>query len=126
MSNSILEHVNFTVKDPDKTAELLCRLFDWKIRWAGEAINEGRAVHVGMDTFYLALYAPVKTIVVQVDDFLELGGLNHIGVLVDDFEQAASRVIAEGFELRRSADYDPGRRFYFYDHDGIEYEVVNY
>ncbi|MEM7190453.1 MAG: VOC family protein, partial [Pseudomonadota bacterium] len=23
-------------------------------------------------------------------------------------------------------DYEPGRRFYFADHDGIEFEVVSY
>ncbi|HBR42432.1 MAG TPA: glyoxalase, partial [Sulfitobacter pontiacus] len=24
------------------------------------------------------------------------------------------------------ADYEPGRRFYFRDHDGVEYELVQY
>ncbi|MEM6653029.1 MAG: VOC family protein, partial [Pseudomonadota bacterium] len=35
MSKAMLEHVNLTVTDPDKTAEMLCDLFDWRIRWAG-------------------------------------------------------------------------------------------
>ncbi len=47
-----LEHVNLTVKDPDELAALFCRLFDWKIRWAGEALNNGRTVHVGSDELY--------------------------------------------------------------------------
>ena len=35
MSQAMLEHVNVTVTDPEKTAALLCELFDWRIRWQG-------------------------------------------------------------------------------------------
>ena len=31
-----------------------------------------------------------------------------------------------GYEPCNHADYDPGRRFYFDDEDGIEFEVVSY
>ena len=30
-----LEHTNFTVSDTDATAEWMCDLFGWHIRWAG-------------------------------------------------------------------------------------------
>ena len=33
---------------------------------------------------------------------------------------------AHGFETGNHGDYEPGRRFYFHDADGIEYEVVSY
>jgi glyoxylase I family protein len=35
-------------------------------------------------------------------------------------------VKAEGLEPFGHADYQPGRRFYFLDADGIEFEVVSY
>jgi hypothetical protein len=39
---------------------------------------------------------------------------------------AEARVIAAGLRPFSHADYEPGRRFYFLDPDGIEYEVVSY
>jgi catechol 2,3-dioxygenase-like lactoylglutathione lyase family enzyme len=52
--------------------------------------------------------------------------LNHIGVQVDDLDATEARVIAAGLLPFSHADYEPGRRFYFLDPDGIEYEVVSY
>ncbi len=31
-----------------------------------------------------------------------------------------------GSQTHSHADYEPGRRFYFHDEDGIEFEVVSY
>ena len=44
----------------------------------------------------------------------------------DDLDAADERVRAAGFEPHSHADYEPGRRFYFHDADGIEWEVVSY
>jgi hypothetical protein len=52
--------------------------------------------------------------------------LNHIGVVVEDLNAAEARVIAAGFMPRSHTDYEPGKRFYFDDHDGIEFEVISY
>jgi glyoxylase I family protein len=52
--------------------------------------------------------------------------LNHIGVEVDDLDATEARVIAAGLTPFNHGDYEPGRRFYFFDPDGIEYEVVSY
>lgn len=56
MSEAYLEHANLTVRNPDATAKLLVELFDWRIRWQGEAIHGGHTVHVGGEASYLALY----------------------------------------------------------------------
>ena len=53
-------------------------------------------------------------------------GFNHIAVTVDDIDAMEAKVAAAGYEPRAHGDYEPGRRFYFYDHDGIEFEVVQY
>jgi hypothetical protein len=52
--------------------------------------------------------------------------LNHIGVVVADLDLVEAQVRKAGFTPQSHADYAPGRRFYFKDHDEIEYEVVQY
>ena len=71
-----LEHVNVTTRDPQAAAEWLGRVFGWRIRWQGSALE--------------------------------------------------TRVRAEGFETYSHDDYEPGRRFYFLDNTGFEFEVVSY
>ena len=122
-----LEHANYTVADADATAAWMCNLFGWHIRWAGASLNGGRSVHVGTDTHYLALYNPGTSAQEATDDnYATVGGLNHLAVTVDDLDQMEDAVLALGFKTGNHADYEPGRRFYFHDHDGIEYEVVSY
>src|SRR5262249_24999604 len=60
------------------------------------------------------------------DGFAKGRPLNHIGVEVDDLAGIEKRVVAAGLRPFGHADYAPGRRFYFLDPDGIEYEVVSY
>ncbi len=130
MADARLEHANITVSNPLKTAEMLCDLFGWHIRWLGEkgeSIHGGHSLHVGADDTYLAIYAkgpePVKP---GTDSYSTLGGLNHLGIVVDDLDGIEKKVLAAGFVTFSHADYEPGRRFYFHDNDKIEYEVVQY
>jgi catechol 2,3-dioxygenase-like lactoylglutathione lyase family enzyme len=97
-------------------------LFDWHVRWRGPAQNGGHTIHVGSNDHYVALYTGGDT--AQV--FAKGKPLNHIGVEVDDLDATEARVIAAGLRPFSHADYEPGRRFYFLDPDGIEYEVVSY
>lgn len=125
MAQNFIEHINITVGNPDLTAAYLMRIFDWHIRWRGHAAKGGNTIHVGNDQFYLAVYA------LELDQREVLGHkkgqpLNHIGIVVDDLDETERRVIAEGYEPYSHDDYDPGRRFYFFDRDGIEYEIVSY
>ncbi|GKY86793.1 VOC family protein [Sinisalibacter aestuarii] len=121
-----LEHVNVTVSDPSATAAWLAEAFGWRTRWQGPAIHGGETAHVGGDDFYVALYAPKVQSEPAVDSYGIRGGLNHIGVVVDDIAATEARVKALGFRPFNHADYEPGRRFYFHDGDGVEWEVVSY
>ena len=125
MSSPRIEHVNITVSDPKRTSDLMERLFDWHVRWSGPAQNGGHTIHVGSDDQYVALYAGGDTAKVA-EAFSKGRPLNHIGIEVDDLDAAEARVIAAGLRPFSHADYEPGRRFYFLDPDGIEYEVVSY
>ena len=89
----------------------------------------GDTIHVGEPgngAAYIALYTN--------DDVRAEGGrnyskgqpLNHVGLLVDDLDAAEQTVSAAGLRPFGHDDYEPGRRFYFFDWDGIEFEVVSY
>lgn len=126
MATAALEHINYTVSNPQQHAELLCRLFDWQIRWSGSAIHNGQSVHVGSDSSYVALYRHADSADATARGYDRFGGLNHLGIVVDDLDATEQRVIAEGLEPHSHADYEPGRRFYFQTSDGVEIEVVSY
>ncbi len=120
-----IEHVNVTVSDPDRAAKLMQAVFGWTIRWRGPARDGGHTIHVGSDTDYLALYTG-RNIAYTNDDFAKGRPLNHVGVEVDDLDAVEAKVAAAGLVPFNHGDYEPGRRFYFLDPDGIEYEVVSY
>lgn len=126
MAEAFVEHVNVTVRDPEATAEMLVNLFDWRIRWKGAAINGGISIHVGGDTSYVAVYSGGGDDKMIQDRYRTPGALNHIGVVVDDLDITEQRVKEAGFTPHNHQDYEPGRRFYFDDMNGIEIEVVSY
>ena len=124
-----LEHLNVTLADPAGMAQLLNALFGWRIRWEGEAMGgRGYSIHVGGDDTYLALYAGVQSAPVTPDgdSYDRVGGLNHIGIVVDDLDSVEELVKAQGLIPINHADYEPGRRFYFDTPHGIEIEVISY
>lgn len=118
-----LEHVNLTVSDPERSAAFFAQLCGWEERWRGPAINDGFSIHLGGEVEYLALYTPGQP---QAYPFRKGVPLQHVGLLVDDLDAAEQVVIDAGFTPFNHGDYDPGRRFYFLDWDGIEFEMVSY
>ncbi len=124
MSAPRIEHVNITVTDPERTAQLLQFLFDWQVRWRGLAQNGGAVIHIGSGSDYIALYG--KSASPAPTRFAKGEPLNHIGIEVDDLAATEALVIEAGLEPFSHGDYEPGHRFYFFDHDGIEYEIVSY
>ena len=86
---SELEHVNITVPDPKVTAAMMIDLFGWHVRWEGASMEgTGYTVHVGTERSYVALYTgPGEQVVPKGDaSYVTRGGLNHLGVVVDDLE----------------------------------------
>ncbi len=122
MPKGQIEHANLSVTQPERSAELFKQLLGWHERWRGPSQLHGWTIHVGDETTYLALYTGdhVK------GDYAKGQPLNHVGLLVDDLEEAEKVVLAAGLKPFGHDDYEPGKRFYFYDWDGIEFEVVNY
>ncbi|WPZ02734.1 VOC family protein [Blastomonas marina] len=122
MPKGLLEHVNISVTDPDRSAALLERLCGWKERWRGPSMLGGRTIHVGTERQYVALYTGDQV----KGDFAKGAPLNHVALQVDDLAAAEGVVKEAGLEPFGHGDYEPGERFYFFDWDGIEWEVVSY
>lgn len=122
MSRGRIEHVNLTVSDIERSAALFEQLLGWHQRWRGPAQNGGETIHVGEEVSYLALYTDGQPHSGQRKGV----PLNHVGLLVDDLDAAERVVITQGLIPVGHGDYYPGRRFYFFDWDGIEFEVVSY
>jgi catechol 2,3-dioxygenase-like lactoylglutathione lyase family enzyme len=117
-----IEHVNLTVTDPERTAALLTSLFGWQERWRGPSQMGGWTIHVGTDADYVALYTHAG----EQGSHPKGRPFNHLGVEVDDLDAVEARAVAAGLTPFNHADYHPGRRFYVFDPDGIEYEIVSY
>ena len=118
-----LEHVNIAVTDPARTARLLGSLAGWLVRWEGPNVSGGRTIHCGTDAAYVAL----STNPGVHGNFAKGAPLNHIGLQVDDLAAAEEAVLAAGLTPFNHSRYNPGpRSFYFFDWDGIEWEVVSY
>jgi catechol 2,3-dioxygenase-like lactoylglutathione lyase family enzyme len=122
MSSGFLEHANITVSDPERSSDLLQKLCGWHERWRGPSQLGGWTIHVGSERDYIAVYTHDS----PVPRFAKGQPLNHIGLVVDDLDAAEVVVKEAGLVPFNHADYEPGRRFYFFDWDGIEFEIVNY
>ena len=117
-----LEHANITVSDPERSAALFQELCGWHERWRGPSQISGWTIHVGTAQAYLAIYTDEGS----GGPYDKGAPLNHIGIEVDDLDAAEAVVVAHGLDPFGHGDYEPGRRFYFFDWDGIEFEVVSY
>jgi catechol 2,3-dioxygenase-like lactoylglutathione lyase family enzyme len=123
MANARLEHVNFSVTDGERSAELLEQLTGWHRRWEGPSLDNGRSIHLGDDHAYVAIHTSPRI----AGDFAKSVPMNHIGIAVDDLDAAEAVVIEHSLETFNHGKYEPGpRSFYFFDWDGIEFEVVSY
>ena len=123
MAKARLEHVNISVTDGERTAALLESLTGWHRRWEGPSLDNGRSIHLGDDSAYVAIHTSPKV----RGAFIKSVPMNHIGIAVDDLGQAEAIVVEAGLSPFKHGTYDPGpSSFYFFDWDGIEWEIVSY
>ena len=118
-----IEHVNLTVSDLDRSIALFQDLLGWQLRIRDMHGVRGEFAHVGSEDDYLALWA----------DGGDYSGqqkgkpMNHVGLQVADLDAAEAVVKRHGLQPNSHGKYEPGpRTFYFFDWDGIEFEVVSY
>lgn len=118
-----LEHVNVSVTDGERTAGLIAALTGWHRRWEGPSLDNGRSIHLGDDSVYIAIHSSSRV----AGGFRKSQPLNHIGIAVSDLAVAEQVVTAAGLTPFNHGQYEPGpASFYFFDWDGIEWEIVCY
>ena len=125
MPKGQIEHANLSVTQPERSADLFKTMLGWEERWRGKSQMGGETIHVGQPGnggSYMALYTSEDV----AGEFSKGQPLNHVGLLVDDLAAAERVVVEAGLTPFGHDDYDPGERFYFFDWDGIEFEVVSY
>lgn len=118
-----IEHVNLTVSDLDRAIGLLEDLCGWHVRVRARHDARGEFAHIGSDASYLALWSDGS------DHSAQRKGrpLNHVGIEVSDLAAADAAVQRHGLATFSHGTYEPGpRSFYFFDWNGIEFEVVSY
>ena len=122
-----LEHINITSTDVDETVNFLqTAMPELQIRGGGEGVACKRWVHVGTATSYLSIEdrgsrdkGPHKPYIHP--------GLNHVGFVVPNGSATADRLRSAGYlEGNHVLDHPFRKRYYFFDHDGNEYEFVEY
>ncbi|GAA4035090.1 VOC family protein [Parerythrobacter jejuensis] len=126
MPKGYLEHANISVTEPERLANLLKDMLGWVERWRGPSQKYGRTIHIGSTVENGADYLAIYTGDHVKGGYTKGLPLNHLAFVVDDLEAAEAVVKAAGLEPFGHDDYDPGRRFYFFDWDGIEFEMVTY
>ncbi len=119
-----IEHVNLSVSDLEKSIAFYRELFGFEIRWKGFTSDGQPAAHVGDERSYLALFQAVEPGTAGKD--YQAVGFNHFGFAVDNLDDLRGRLSRMGISPHLEGDYEPGRRLYFHDHDGIEVELVQY
>ena len=119
-----IEHANITVSDLDASIAFYTRLMGGHVRWEGLTGAGRRAAHLGDDRSYLSLFEAERPSRAP-EDYAAVG-FNHLGFEVDDLDAYRATLQAMGVEIKGEESYDPGRRLYFYDPDGIEIELVQY
>ena len=123
-----LEHANLCVDDIDGMIKFLqTALPDFIIRHDETGINGDRWVHIGNDTTYIALSNSTQKESSDWVPYSGRSGVNHLGYMVDNAEQVRSRLLATDYIESTIENNHPFRkRVYFYDHEGRDWEFVEY
>jgi catechol 2,3-dioxygenase-like lactoylglutathione lyase family enzyme len=118
------EHVNLTVADVDRSVAFYQALLGFGVRWRGTIASGQSAAHVGDEKFFIAMFQAERE--GKPDGDYGNVGINHFGFVVDDLDDMKRRLESLGVKPHSEQDYEPGRRIYFLDPDGIEVELVEY
>jgi hypothetical protein len=123
-----LEHANLCVDDIDGMIKFLqTALPDFIIRHDETGIDGDRWVHIGNDTTYIALNNSTQKESSDWTPYSGKSGVNHLGYMVDNAEQVRSRLLAADYIESTIENNHPFRkRVYFYDHEGRDWEFVEY
>lgn len=124
----MLEHVNLTVSRLDRSLDFYREAFGFEVRWSGKCLIDSEprpAAHIGApgEPFYLSLFEGHAG---RAPNDYAPPGINHFGFVVPDLDAATRRARSAGAKVVAGLEYEPGRRAYVFDPDGVEIELVEY
>ena len=122
---SYVEHTNISVTNVDEAIRYFTTAMpEFRVRH-DSGPGPKRWVHLGTDTTYISIN--------QMADPAEgrfqyrSPGYNHVGFVVADAEAVLARMVAAGYKEGYVAEKHPHRRrVYIVDHDGMEFEFIQY
>jgi len=124
-----IEHANITVPDIDAAYEFIKIVApDFTVRRDEVSERGYRWAHIGNDHSYLALQEPHPGFDPQPphEAYRNLG-VNHICLTITDATATEKLLLQSGFKPNGPMINDTHRkRLYFYDHTGVEWELVEY
>ena len=125
----MLEHINITVRDVDRSTRFLLTAWpSWRVRGEGRMDWFGKSItwrHVGDDIVYLALQDGGEGDVIDWRNHRL--GPKHVGLVVDSVEDVVERLAAAGFPLDHwGARTDTRRSVYVVDPNSVQFEFVEY
>ena len=112
-----LDHINMNVRDLEVTKDFYSRLFGFEEKESG--IRDGhRWAIIGVpDKLYLAIYETENVLNGE-------GGINHFGIHVTNYKDAAIEIEAAGGKIHHGPiDYGASHSVYIFDPDGNEIEI---
>jgi len=129
MTGAVLEHINITVRDVDRSTRfLLAALPDWRVRGEGRMDWFGKSIvwrHVGSDSFYVALQGGGEGEATDWQDHRL--GPKHVGLVVPSAGDVVTRLAAAGYPLDHWGAASATRRnVYIVDPDSVQFEFVEY
>ena len=122
-----IEHANITTADMEKSKNFYMNIFEFEQRWEGMIQGDYgplKACHMGNKDTFIALFEAEEE--VSQEQNYRKPGLNHIAFEVENLEHYRERLNREGTAIHLEGDYEPGRRLYFFDPNGVEIELVEY
>lgn len=121
-----MEHINITVQNLEDTLKFFQTAFpSFRIRGEGQGAS-GKWVHFGTDDTYIAISTAGRSAIANNGNYATTG-LNHVGFVVEDVKALGRRLQEAGFKRSYPVQNQRFRiRDYFLDHEGNEYEFVEY
>lgn len=123
MNSSTLNFITLNVSDVRKTAKQLCRFFNWKILYSGNASLEHKTLHIGNDKSRLVIGSSGRVCDKPEDINKPLNNSFNIGVLVDDIKAVEEQILRAGLQTYSENVNLEQKEFRFRDSDGIEYHI---